>query len=297
MGDAVKLLRGEPRSKVTLSVIRPSLTEPKDIMLMREDIRVYSVKDKDNRREFPMGPDHLGYVRITQFAEKTDDELESALAKLEKQGLEGLVIDLRGNPGGLLDQAVAVCEKFLPKGKPIVSTEGRNRATDQQRKASGKGKVRTYPLVVLINGGSASASEIVSGALQDLKRATVVGEKTFGKGSVQSVLEMPGGSALRLTTAKYYTPSQKVIHGKGIQPDVVVPMDEDQEIAIQLTRIPGGKDNLEQALKSFPPERQKHLRELFEKASDVQLEKAKELIRTGAVIRPPADTASTASRG
>ena len=124
MGDAVKLLRGEPLSKVTLSVIRPSLTEPKDITLTREDIRVYSVKDKDNRREFPMGPDRLGYVRITQFAEKTDEELESALAKLEKQGVDGLVIDLRGNPGGLLDQAVAVCEKFLPKGKPTSRPRG-----------------------------------------------------------------------------------------------------------------------------------------------------------------------------
>jgi C-terminal processing protease CtpA/Prc len=108
---------------------------------------------------------------------------------------------------------------------------------------------------------------------------------------------MPGGSALRLTTAKYYTPSQKVIHGKGIQPDVVVPLDEDQEIAIQLTRIPGGKDNIDQALKAFPPERQQRLRELFEKGSDAQLEKAKELIRTGGVVRPPADTASVAPRG
>ncbi len=279
MGDAVKLLRGEPRSKVTLSVIRPSLTEPKDITLMREDIRVYSVKDKDNRREFPMGPDHLGYVRITQFAEKTDEELESALAKLEKQGLEGLVIDLRGNPGGLLDQAVTVCEKFLPKGKPIVSTEGRNRAADQQRKASGKGKVRTYPLVVLINGGSASASEIVAGCLQDLERAVVIGEQSFGKGSVQNILPLNDGSALRLTTAKYYTPSHKVIHERGIAPNIVVPITDEDEAAIQLRRMPGGTNSLEDTLRLYPVAQQARLRELVLADGDPQLERAMDLLK------------------
>jgi carboxyl-terminal processing protease len=260
-------------------VIRPSLTEPKDITLIREDIRVYTVKDKDNRREFPIGPDRLGYVRITQFAEKTDEELESALVKLEKQGLEGLVVDLRGNPGGLLDQAVAVCEKFLPKGKPIVSTEGRNRAADQQRKASGKGKVRTHPVVVLINGGSASASEIVAGCLQDLERAVVIGEQSFGKGSVQNILPLNDGSALRLTTAKYYTPSHKVIHERGISPNIVVPITEEDEAAIQLRRMPGGTNSLEDTLRLYPVAQQARLRELVLADADPQLERAMDLLK------------------
>jgi len=279
MGDAVKLLRGEPQSKVTLSVIRPSLTEPREISLTREDIRVYTVKDLNNRRDFPVGADRLGYVRITQFAEKTDDELETALVKLEKQGIEGLVIDLRGNPGGLLDQAVAVSEKFLPKGKPIVSTEGRNRAADQQRKASGKGKVRTYPLVLLINGGSASASEIVAGCLQDLERAVVIGEQSFGKGSVQNILPLNDGSALRLTTAKYYTPSHKVIHERGIAPNIVVPITDEDEAAIQLRRMPGGTNSLEDTLRLYPVAQQARLRELVLADADPQLERALDLLK------------------
>ena len=279
MGDAVKLLRGEKASKVTLSILRPSLSEPKDFVLAREDIRVYTVKDRDNRREFPLGTDRLGYVRITQFAEKTDDELESALAKLEKQGLEGLVLDLRGNPGGLLDQAVAVSEKFLPKGRPIVSTEGRNRAADQQRKASGKGKVRSHPLVVLINGGSASASEIVAGCLQDLERAVVIGEQSFGKGSVQNILPLNDGSALRLTTAKYYTPSHKVIHERGISPNIVVPITDDDEAAIQLRRMPGGTNSLEDTLRLYPVSQQARLRDLVLADADPQLERAMDLLK------------------
>jgi len=279
MGDAVKLLRGEPKSKVTLSVIRPSLNEPKDISLTREDIRVYTVKDQNNHRDFPISTDGLGYVRITQFAEKTDEELESALVKLEKQGLEGLVIDLRGNPGGLLDQAVAVSEKFLPKGKPIVSTEGRNRAADQQRKASGKGKVRSYPLVLLINGGSASASEIVAGCLQDLERAVVIGEQSFGKGSVQNILPLNDGSALRLTTAKYYTPSHKVIHERGISPNIVVPITDEDEAAIQLRRMPGGTNSIEDTLRLYPVAQQSRLRELVLADADPQLERAMDLLK------------------
>ena len=244
-----------------------------------EDIRVYTVKDQNNHRDFPISTDGLGYVRITQFAEKTDEELESALVKLEKQGLEGLVIDLRGNPGGLLDQAVAVSEKFLPKGKPIVSTEGRNRAADQQRKASGKGKVRSYPLVLLINGGSASASEIVAGCLQDLERAVVIGEQSFGKGSVQNILPLNDGSALRLTTAKYYTPSHKVIHERGISPNIVVPITDEDEAAIQLRRMPGGTNSIEDTLRLYPVAQQSRLRELVLADADPQLERAMDLLK------------------
>jgi carboxyl-terminal processing protease len=279
MGDAIKVLRGEAGSKVTVSILRPSMAEPKDIVLTRQDIRVFSVKDVNNRREFPVGQDKLGYVRLTQFGEKTADELEEALQTMERQNIEGLVIDLRGNPGGLLDQAVAVSEKFLPKGKPIVSTEGRNRAADVQRRAAGRGKIRTYPLVVLVNGGSASASEIVAGCLQDLERAVIVGEQSFGKGSVQNILPLNDGSALRLTTAKYYTPSHKVIHEHGITPNIVVPITEEDEAAIQLRRIPGGKSNLDDALRFYPVPQQARLRELVLADADPQLERAFDLLK------------------
>ncbi len=288
VADVVTLLRGKPGSPVTLTLQRESQPQPIEVRLTRQTIQVYTAKDINNRREFPVDPDKVGYVRLTQFGEKTGTELEEALRKLDKGGMKSLVLDLRGNPGGLLEEAVAVCEKFLKRGEPIVSTKGRNPANDVERKASGSGRkwlAKELPIVILINGGSASASEIVSGALQDLKRATIVGEKSFGKGSVQSVLPMPDGSALRLTTAKYYTPSHKVIHGHGIDPDIVVPMTEDEEIAIQLARVPGGKDNLDQAIRSFPPDRQTRLRDLVEQRRDAQLEKAKEVLKAGPLAK------------
>ena len=280
MNDAIKKLRGDAGSKVSLTIMRPAFTEPKEIILTRQDIRLFSVKDVNNRREFPLAADKIGYVRLTQFGERTADELEDALAHMEAQGMESLVMDLRGNPGGLLDQAVAVCEKFLERGQPIVSTEGRNRAADVQRVASGRGRVRSkLPLVLLVNGGSASASEIVSGCLQDLKRAVVVGEQTFGKGSVQNILPLSDGTALRLTTAKYYTPSHKVIHEHGITPDIVVTTSDDDELAIQLRRVPGPKVNLEEALKLYPADRQVRLKELIEDGVDPQLDRARDLLK------------------
>ena len=282
VADAVKLLRGLPGSKVSISIVRSGSDDPRDFPLVREKIQVYTAKDINNRRAFPLDDSKVGYIRLTQFGEKTADELEEALQKLERQGMKALVLDLRGNPGGLLDQAVAVCEKFVEKGKPIVSTKGRNAAQDVERRASGSGRKRVsekLPMAILVNGGSASASEIVSGALQDLKRAVIVGEQSFGKGSVQSVMPLPDGSALRLTTAKYYTPSQKVIHGQGITPNIVVPLSEDEEIAIQLARLPGGEDNLELALKAFPPDRQQKLRTLVQEHRDAQLERARDMLK------------------
>src|SRR6266404_8337085 len=153
--------------------------------------------------------------------------------------MQALVLDLRWNPGGLLDQAVDVCEKFLPYGSLVVKTEGRNSSQNSTRKATGRGdELHNMPVVVLVNLGSASASEIVAGCLQDSKRAIILGEKTFGKGSVQSIVPLADGSALRLTTAKYYTPSHKVIHEEGITPDIPVPMTAEEERDIQLRRAP-----------------------------------------------------------
>ena len=242
--DAVQLLRGKPGSDVNMTVYRPSSDSTKEIALTRAVIKLETVRDLKGGTKFELGEDGVGYVSLTQFGEKTGADLQKALDRLTEQGMEALVLDLRGNPGGLLDQAVEVSEKFLERGQLVVSTQGRRREMRSERYARSDNPILDLPIVVLVNRGSASASEIVAGCLQDVKRAVVVGEQTFGKGSVQSILPLPDGSALRLTTAKYYTPSEKTIHEKGITPDVVVSIsDEDQE-ALFLQRAPGGVDSL-----------------------------------------------------
>jgi carboxyl-terminal processing protease len=245
LSAAVKTLRGEPGTAVKITLFRPSSGETKEYDLTRAIINVPMVSDINNKKEFPLGENKIGYVRLVQFGEKTSDDLEAALKKLKAQGMEGLVLDLRGNPGGLLDQAVGVCEKFLPRGQLVVTTEGRNPGQNSVHKANGHGdELRNMPMVVLVNSGSASASEIVAGCLQDLKRAVLLGERTFGKGSVQSILPLQDGSALRLTTAKYYTPSHRVIHEQGIMPDIAVPISDEEERDLMLRRTPGGVESL-----------------------------------------------------
>ena len=269
--DAVKKLRGEPGSDVTLTVLRPSNGQMKDYNLKRAKIKVDTVKDINGKREFPLSANHVGYVHLTQFGEHTADDLESALKKLESEGMKSLILDLRGNPGGLLDQAGRVCEKFLPRGQLVVSTEGRGATQKSEYHARGNGQHQNLPMVVLVNGGSASASEIVAGCLQDLQpitHAIILGEQTFGKGSVQSILPLPDGSALRLTTAKYYTPSHRVIHEKGITPDIVVPMSDEEERDVFLQRVPGGLQSLEGKE-----------RERVQNAHDLQLERAQDLLK------------------
>jgi carboxyl-terminal processing protease len=237
--DAVKRLRGKPGTHVTITIQRPSSGMVKDFTLTRAVIQMKMVEDINGKEEFPLNDDKIGYVCITQFGDNTGDELESALQKLQAQGMKALILDLRWNPGGLLDEAVNVCQKFLPHGQLIVSTEGRT--TVEKYFATGKGdELRGLPIVVLVNLSSASASEIVTGCLQDLHRAIILGQKTFGKGSVQSIFQLEDGSALKLTTAKYYTPSHRVIHEHGITPDIVVPMSDDEEALLQFKRAPGG---------------------------------------------------------
>jgi carboxyl-terminal processing protease len=232
---------------VKITVYRPSSGQTKDYKLTRAVINVPMVSDINNKREFPLDENKIGYVRLVQFGEKTSDDLEAALKKLKAQGMEGWVLDLRGNPGGLLDQAVGVCEKFLPRGQLVVTTEGRNPGQNSVHKAMGHGdELRNMPMVVLVNSGSASASEIVAGCLQDLKRAILLGERTFGKGSVQSILPLQDGSALRLTTAKYYTPSHRVIHEQGIEPDIKVQLSDEEERDLMLRRTPGGIESLDE---------------------------------------------------
>jgi carboxyl-terminal processing protease len=244
--DAVKILRGDPGTEVRLTVFRPSSNQTKEFKLAREVINIDMVKDINGKKEFPLSENNVGYVRLVQFGEKTSDDLEAALKKLKSRGMQALVLDLRGNPGGLLEQAVDVCEKFLPHGQLVVTTEGRSSAQSSSRFANGHDEIPGMPIVVLVNLGSASASEIVAGCLQDRKRAVILGEKTFGKGSVQSILPLLDGSALRLTTAKYYTPSHKVIHEQGITPDVEVPMSEEEARALQLQWLPGGLESLDE---------------------------------------------------
>ena len=237
LGAVVKLLRGDPGSSVTLTVRRPASGATKDYTLQRAIIQMQMVKDIHGQREFPLDANHIGYIRVTQFGDSTADDLEAALVQLKKQGLQGLILDLRWNPGGLLDQAVAVCEKFLPRGQLIVSTEGRHQV--DKYFAQGGDEIKNVPIVILVNLGSASAAEIVTGCLQDLHRAVVLGEKTFGKGSVQTIFPLDDGSALKLTVAKYYTPSHKVIHEHGITPDILVPITDAEEAAL-LGRDEGG---------------------------------------------------------
>jgi carboxyl-terminal processing protease len=267
--DAVKLLRGDPGTQVTVTLQRPSSGLTRDLTLTRAIINVSMIKDVNGQKEFPLGADKVGYIRVTQFGNKTDDKLEAALDKLKAQGMKALILDLRWNPGGLLDQAVEVCGRFLPRGQLVVTTEGRDSSQNAIRRAEGHGdELNGMPVVVLVNLGSASASEIVAGCLQDLHRAIILGGKTFGKGSVQSIFPLDDGSALKLTTAKYYTPSHKVIQEHGITPDIVVPMSDEEEAALIFKRAPGG-------LESLRPED----RVRVENIQDAQLERAEDLIK------------------
>ncbi len=214
--DAVKRLRGEPGTKVTIWIVREGLSEAKQVTITRDIIKIKSVRSK------AMG-DGILHVKLNQFQQDSHAELERAIqAQLqEKEGLKGLVLDLRNNPGGLLDQAVKVADEFLDSGL-IVYTDGRVEAQKFKYSAHREGTYTGFPIVVLVNAGSASASEIVAGALQDHGRAIVLGTKTFGKASVQTILPLEDGSALRLTTARYYTPNGRSIQAKGIEPDIVV---------------------------------------------------------------------------
>ena len=228
--DAVNALRGKPGQKVTLTILRPATKEIKDYTLERTEIKVQSVKSSKLLDTELTGPFKIGYVRLVQFNEPTASELAKALDELQKQGMQALVLDLRNNPGGLLNSAVDVCAQFLPPATKVVSTQGRTSSQQHDYATSTTSKERPkFPLAVLINEGSASGSEIVSGALKDLHRAILIGETTFGKGSVQNVMQLPDGSALRFTTAKYYTPGQQVIQGNGVTPNIRVPMTADQE--------------------------------------------------------------------
>jgi carboxyl-terminal processing protease len=230
LNQAVDKMRGPVNTKIKLTIMRKGADKPIEVSIVRDIIRVKSV------RWHPEGGD-VGYIRITQFNEQTTDGLKQAINDLNSQlgadKVKGYVVDLRNNPGGLLDQAISVSDTFLEKGE-IVSTRGRNPEETQRFNARPGDMTKGKPLIVLINGGSASASEIVAGALQDHKRATLIGTRSFGKGSVQTIIPLGAGNgALRLTTARYYTPSGRSIQAKGISPDIEVLQDVPDNLKAQ----------------------------------------------------------------
>ncbi len=214
--EAVKKLRGKPGTKVELTILRDKEKQLLDFSLTRDIIKLKSIK------EAKVFDDSIGYIKLVEFRENSVRDFDGAFKGLEKKGIDSLILDLRNNPGGLLNSAVELTERFLPKGEMVVYTKGRIKSQNIEFRSKYPRPFLDYPMVVLVNGGSASGSEIVAGALQDHKRAILVGTKTFGKGSVQTVIPLKDGSAMRLTTSKYFTPAGRSIHGEGIMPDVVV---------------------------------------------------------------------------
>jgi carboxyl-terminal processing protease len=286
--DAVDKMRGKVGTPVTLTVVRTDKSEPFDLKMTRDTIKVQSVK-------WRMQGEDVGYLRITSFDEQVQQNLGKAIADLKVKGkgkLKGFILDLRNNPGGLLDQAIFVSDAFLEKGE-IVSTRGRHPEDTKRVNATPGDMIDHLPLVVLINGGSASASEIVSGALQDHHRAILMGTKSFGKGSVQTIIALPGNGAMRLTTARYYTPSGRSIQAKGIVPDIEVKQAKVEEVVDKLAAFMPKESELHGALKNDTlqkaiDEQQKTIEkakggkpeaEAAADAADYQLQRANDLIR------------------
>ena len=270
--DAVKKLRGKPGTTVDLTILREGENELKELTLERAVIKIDSV------REAKMLSDHIGYVRISDFRENTTHEMEAALSKLKEDGVDSLILDLRNNPGGLLDVSRSVAELFLSRDQMIVSTKGRLRSQNTEMRARIDGPASDLPLVVMINEGSASASEIVAGAMQDHHRGVILGTKSHGKASVQTVFPLKDGSALRLTTSKYFTPSGKSIHGEGIHPDVEVPFEKKEDKKEEDAGDKAGHlfDRIEAGKKPAPTADQP---EAEEKPLDNQLARAVDLLK------------------
>ena len=221
--DAVSRLRGETGSPVKITIFRKTFKEPKEFTIVRDIIKVRSVVSK-------LYQNNIGYIKIRSFSKNTSSGLDKALEELRGKGITKLILDVRNNPGGLLNQAVEVTDRFLNRENLIVYTKGRSDEQNMRFTSHDKVAGVSYPMIVLVNGGSARASEIVAGALQDLDRAVILGTQTFGKGSVQTIIPLSDGSALRLTTARYYTPSGRVIQENGIEPDIIVKMKPRNEL-------------------------------------------------------------------
>lgn len=297
--DAVQRMRGPKGSKVTLTIRREGEQAPLVFSLVREVIKIESVKSK-------MLEDGIGYVRISQFQESTAKDLSKVLKKLKDEKRQGLILDLRNNPGGLLNSAVEVTEQFIDKGRLVVFIKGREGKKDEYI-ANDKAEHEDFPMIVLVNDGSASASEIVAGALQDWGRALVLGTQTFGKGSVQTILPLSDGAGLRLTTAKYYTPKGRSIQNEGITPDVAVKPIQIKEAS---AAAPRRERDLERHLRSEGQEGQQReapapiieepakeepsqIKTEGKEEEDIQLQRAKDILKSWSIFKGIKATSQT----
>ncbi len=288
--DAVKLMRGKRGTKVTISILREGLKKPKDYTIVRDIIKIKSVKSR-------MIDEKIGYLKLTAFQERSAGDMAKALKGLVKDGASGIVLDLRNNPGGLLSSAIDVSSLFLNKNQLVVYTKGRGGVKTEYR-SRGNAITHSLPLVVLLNQGSASASEIVAGAMKDWKRGVVLGTKSFGKASVQSVIPLSDGSGIRITTAKYYTPKGTLIQNTGIIPDITVklnaangaeahPVIREKDLEGRLDNEQTGEDDADNGSNGDKPEKKESvvsLRGLDEK-DDNQLQRAVDLLKTWAVFK------------
>ncbi|MBL8567319.1 MAG: S41 family peptidase [Hyphomicrobiaceae bacterium] len=291
--QAVEKMRGPINTPIILTIVRKGVEEPFEVKLVRDNIRINAVKA---RRE-----GDVAYVKVSTFNEKTHENTVKAIASLSKEigaDLKGYIIDLRNNPGGLLDQAIAVSDDFLERGA-IVLTKGRNNEETQRSQARAGDVTDGKKIVVLINGGSASASEIVAGALQDHKRATIIGTRSFGKGSVQTIIPLNANGAIRLTTARYYTPSNRSIQAKGIDPDVVVEQELPEEMKAKAAQTKvRGESSLRGHLKNDKEQEDKSGSSAYvpkEPEKDTQLQYALNLLRGKIAAAPAATTAPETS--
>ncbi|OGW41377.1 MAG: peptidase S41 [Nitrospirae bacterium RBG_13_39_12] len=279
LNDAVSKLRGVPSTSVKITILREGWKETKDFTIVREIIKIQSVKSK-------LLEDNIGYIKLNQFQEQTAADLRNAMDKLTQEKMTALILDLRNNPGGLLNSAVDVTSQFLPPDKLVVFIKDKKgeRVEYQSSKTSSND---TIPMIVLVNQGSASASEIVAGALKDWSRAVIVGTQTFGKGSVQSVIPLSDGSAMRLTTARYYTPKETSIQTTGITPDIIVKAEikdgEKAHPAIREKDLEGHLTN--GGAEEKPKEPEEMIPIEVEEKDDVQLRKAVDLIKTWRVFK------------
>lgn len=278
--EAVNKMRGPKGTSVTITIMREGWKETKDFTIIRDIIKIKSIKSRAL-------DDGIGYVKINQFQERTAAELETELKGLKEKNIESLILDLRNNPGGLLTSAIDVAEQFLPEERLVVYIKGKSGEKTEYLTTGGRPHY-DWPMVVLVNHGSASASEIVAGALKDWKRAVLIGVKTFGKGSVQSVVPLSDGSGLRLTTAKYYTPEGTSIQNTGIEPDIEVKIETKNSNAHVVTREKDLKNHLENDQSSEKDEKEKE-KELapvtVDEKDDSQLQRAVDLLKSWRVFK------------
>jgi len=273
INDAVSKMRGPKGKSVILTIQRDEWKEPRDITIVRDIIKIKSVKYKMIDKE-------IGYVKLVQFQEGTAQDLANALQNLKDSGMRSLILDLRNNPGGLLQSAVDVSEQFLPPKHLVVSIQGRVGEKMQYYTEQLRPSYTEIPMIVLVNQGSASASEIVAGALQDWGRALILGVQTFGKGSVQSLIPLSDGSALKLTTAKYYTPKGRSIHAVGIMPDIVVKLESKNGKEVPVIR----EKDLEQHLKGEKVEPKEKVPQEVDEKEDTQLQRAIDILKSWKIM-------------